>query len=169
MQFGFLFALFFAVIVTFFAIGNAQSILVNFFFAEFNIPTAALILICLAAGALITFFLGSMKYLKGIKQSAKLKKELKVSTAEIEKLNAQINTLHLSVAEKEQAIKQCEMEKEVLERTITKSAQMGVVENAEMPKEAVFVETPPEVIEIPSEEIHSEEIPSERVEEKAHI
>lgn len=124
MQFGFLFALFFAVLVTFFAIGNAQDIWVNFFFTEVQLPTAALILMSTAAGALITFLLGSVKYLKGFRLLGKAKKELKLSQTLIADLESQLENMKGILIDKEEDLRKMGIEKNALLQAVeTKNVQ----------------------------------------------
>lgn len=124
MQFGFLFALFFAVLVTFFALGNSHEILVNFFIAEVQLPTAALILMATAAGALITFLLGSFKYLKSIRQARVFKKELKVEKETNVGLETQLVETQGMQRENLEQIRKLEMEKDALQLALQQSKKV---------------------------------------------
>jgi len=157
MQFGFLFALFFAVLVTFFALGNSHEILVNFFIAEVQLPTAALILMATAAGALITFLLGSFKYLKSIRQARVFKKELKVEKETNVGLETQLVETQGMQRENLEQIRKLEMEKDAL--------QLALQQSKKVQKETLYK------IENKVEENKEEHIENENIdrEEKSEI
>ncbi|MDR7870686.1 MAG: LapA family protein [Tissierellaceae bacterium] len=80
MEFKFIVSLIFAVIVAIFAIQNAGSIDVRFFFAKFRISQAVVILGSAIIGAIIAVLLGLIKQIK-------LSMKVKQLTKEVDNLN----------------------------------------------------------------------------------
>lgn len=79
MQFRFVSALFFATVVTVFAVVNANAVNVNFIIASYQLSLALIILISATFGALIVALLGAVKHLslaKKLKNADKTNKEL---------------------------------------------------------------------------------------------
>lgn len=82
----FVISLIFAVIVAIFALQNAASVTIKFFFAEFTISQALIILISAVFGAIIVLILGTIKQFK---TNMKVKNLLK-STEKLEEENREL-------------------------------------------------------------------------------
>ncbi|MBC8587087.1 LapA family protein [Paratissierella segnis] len=82
----FVISLIFAVIVAIFALQNAASVTIKFFFAEFTISQALIILISAVFGAIIVLILGTIKQFK---TNMKVK-NLSKSTEKLEEENREL-------------------------------------------------------------------------------
>lgn len=89
----FIVSLIFAVIVSIFAIQNAGSIEVRFFFANFRISQAVVILGSTIIGAIIVLLLGLVKHIKHNKIIRQMSKELEALTLENETLKIKLEDL----------------------------------------------------------------------------
>ena len=86
MQFRFVSALFFATLVTIFAVVNANAVYVNFIIASYQLSLALIILISATFGALIVALLGAVKHLslaKKLKNADKTNKDLSKEIAQL--------------------------------------------------------------------------------------
>lgn len=86
MQFRFVSALFFATVVTIFAVVNANAVNVNFIIASYQLSLALIILMSATFGALIVALLGAVKHLslaKKLKTTDKTNKELAKEIAQL--------------------------------------------------------------------------------------
>ncbi len=92
MQVGFIFSLVFAIIVTVFAISNADSVLINFLVTKVEVSQALVIFISAALGAIIVTILGIIRQ---VKLTMKIKEQKK----NINKLNEQKELLENRIAE----------------------------------------------------------------------
>lgn len=77
MQLGFILSLVFAIVVTVFAIQNADSVLINFLFAEVEVSQALVIFISAALGAIIVTILGIIRQFKFKLKIKELNKKIK--------------------------------------------------------------------------------------------
>lgn len=91
MRIGFILSLFFGVLVTIFAVQNAETVLINFFYSSVEISQALVIFISAISGALIITLLGLYRELRmklKIKQQTKtisqLQNELSQYKAKLE-------------------------------------------------------------------------------------
>lgn len=85
----FIVSLFFAIIVAIFAIQNAGSIDVNFFFWNFTISQAIVIFGSAIIGGVIVFLLGLIKQIKQNRKIKKLTKEVERLTLQLEELKSE--------------------------------------------------------------------------------
>lgn len=90
MQFRFVSALFFAVLVTLFAVVNAKAVDVNLLFSEIRLSLAVIIFGSAAVGALIVALLGTVKHMSMLWKMKDLEKQLSIKNSEIEGLKLQI-------------------------------------------------------------------------------
>ena len=74
MEIGFIFSLIFAILVAVFALKNADSVLIDFFFAKVQVSQAIVIFVSAALGAVIVTILGLVRQLK---LSLKIKEQVK--------------------------------------------------------------------------------------------
>lgn len=93
MQFRFVSALFFAVLVTLFAVVNAKSVDVNFLFINVRLSLAVIIFGSAAIGALIVALLGTVKHMSQILKMKGLEKTIQTQLKEIESLKNQLPKL----------------------------------------------------------------------------
>lgn len=93
MEFKFIVSLIFAVIVAIFAIQNAGSIDVKFFFAQFRISQAVVILSSAIIGAIIAVLLGLIKQIKQKMLVKQLTKEIDNLNKDKKNLQSQIDEL----------------------------------------------------------------------------
>lgn len=120
MQLTYIFALIFSVIVALFAILNAQAVTVDFFFDEFQISLALVILISALAGAIILGFLGLFKQIKFGFKIRDVQHRNKKLEEQVKELEAKLADVQSSLSEKEESIKDLEgqlsRKEEVLEQ-----------------------------------------------------
>ncbi|WP_069649396.1 LapA family protein [Caloranaerobacter ferrireducens] len=64
MEIGFIFSLIFAILVAVFALKNADSVMIDFFFAKVQVSQAIVIFVSAALGAVIVTILGLVRQLK---------------------------------------------------------------------------------------------------------
>ncbi|KPU28016.1 hypothetical protein TR13x_01315 [Caloranaerobacter sp. TR13] len=79
MEIGFIFSLIFAILVAVFALKNADSVMIDFFFAKIQVSQAIVIFVSAALGAVIVTILGLVRQLKltlKIKEQARKIKKL---------------------------------------------------------------------------------------------
>lgn len=93
MQFRFVSALFFAVLVTLFAVVNAKSVDINLLFTEFRLSLALVIFGSAAVGALIVALLGTVKHMSMLVKIKGLEKTVLTQTKELEVLKNQLPKL----------------------------------------------------------------------------
>lgn len=93
MEFKFIVSLIFAVLVAIFAIQNAGSVDVKFFFAHFRISQAVVILASAIIGAIIAVLLGLIKQIKQRMKIKQLTKEVDNLNKDKEKFQVQIDEL----------------------------------------------------------------------------
>lgn len=74
MEIGFIFSLIFAILVAVFALKNADSVLIDFFFAKVQVSQAIVIFVSAALGAVIVTILG---FVRQLKLSLKIKEQVK--------------------------------------------------------------------------------------------
>ncbi len=111
MQFTYIFALFFALVVAVFAILNAQPVTIDYVFGEFQISLAVVILASAFAGAIILGFLGIFRKVKeGLKaremnsKIRKLEEQLKETEGKLGGAEAKVEELEGSLLDKESRI-----------------------------------------------------------------
>ncbi|QSX06330.1 DUF1049 domain-containing protein [Sedimentibacter sp. zth1] len=92
MQFGFIFALIVSILISVFAIQNANMVSIDLFFASFQISQAVVILVSVAVGAIIAVILGSVRQIKGMSNTKDIKNKLKLFESENAQLNQDILT-----------------------------------------------------------------------------
>lgn len=100
MQFRFVSALFFAVLVTFFAVVNAKEVDINFLFTEIRLSLALIIFGSAAVGALIVALLGTVKHMSMLLKIKGLEKTILTQTKELEQLKNQLPKLETPEAPK---------------------------------------------------------------------
>lgn len=93
MQFRFVSALFFAVLVTLFAVVNAKAVDVNLLLTEIRLSLAVIIFSSAAVGALIVALLGTVKHMSMLIKIKGLEKTLITQTKEIDSLKNQLPKL----------------------------------------------------------------------------
>ena len=96
MEFKFIVSLLFAVLVAIFAIQNAGSIEVRFFFAQFTISQAVVILGSAIIGAIIVLLLGLIKQIRQNLKIKQLSKEVENLKNDNSTLQAKIDELSLA-------------------------------------------------------------------------
>lgn len=85
MQAGFILSLFFAIVVALFALKNANSVLIDFIFAEIEVSQAIVIFVSAALGAVIVMLLGLVRQ---IRLSIKIKEQgKKIESLETQKID----------------------------------------------------------------------------------
>lgn len=99
MQIRFIIALVFSILVTIFALLNAQSIEVNFIFSTVRLSLALVILGSAAVGALIAALLSAFKQIKAMLKIRELEKQIKQHTDTIGQLEQAALTIQNSVPE----------------------------------------------------------------------
>lgn len=102
MEFKFIISLMFAVIVAIFAIQNAGSIEVKFFFANFRISQAVVILGSAIVGSIIVLLLGLVKQIKQNKIVKKLTQEIEDIKLENNNLQAKLEELAIGTTEEKE-------------------------------------------------------------------
>jgi uncharacterized integral membrane protein len=93
MEFKFVFSLIFAVLVSIFAIQNADSVEVKFFFSKFYISQAVVILVSAVIGAIIAFLLGLIKQIRQNIKVKQLTKEINILKVQNEELEVRLEQL----------------------------------------------------------------------------
>lgn len=102
MEFKFVISLIFAVLVAIFAIQNAGSVEVKFFFAEFSISQAVVILASAVVGALIAFLLGLVKQIRQNIKVKQLTKEINILKTQNDELEVKLEQLsYVRIVEEE--------------------------------------------------------------------
>lgn len=96
MQFRFVSALFFAVLVTLFAVVNAKAVDINLLFTEFRLSLALVIFGSAAVGALIVALLGTVKHMSMLVKIKGLEKTVLTQSKEMENLKNQLPKLENS-------------------------------------------------------------------------
>ena len=102
MEFKFIISLMFAVIVAIFAIQNAGSIEVKFFFANFRISQAVVILGSAIVGSIIVLLLGLVKQIKQNNIVKKLTQEIEDIKLENNNLQAKLEELAIGTTEEKE-------------------------------------------------------------------
>jgi lipopolysaccharide assembly protein A len=100
-QFMFIVSLVFAIIVTIFALTNANPVVINLFFYKFVASQALIILISAALGAVLVISLGLVKHIKLSSQIKTLRKTNEELSAEIKNLSDELNTIKIQNDETE--------------------------------------------------------------------
>jgi uncharacterized integral membrane protein len=100
-QFMFIVGLVFAIIITIFALTNANPVVINLFFYKFVASQALMIFISAALGAVIVTSLGLVKHIKLKSQIRTLRKENEELSAKIQNLTAQSNAIDMQKNETE--------------------------------------------------------------------
>jgi uncharacterized integral membrane protein len=100
-QFMFIVGLVFAIIITIFALTNANPVVINLFFYKFVASQALMIFISAALGAVIVTSLGLVKHIKLKSQIRTLRKEIEELSAKIQNLTAQSNAIQIQKDESE--------------------------------------------------------------------
>ncbi len=77
------------VFVSVFAVMNAASVSVNFFFIKMNISLALVIFVSALIGAIIVFLISLFDKFKKLKETDKIKKKLRECEAELAKLKVE--------------------------------------------------------------------------------
>lgn len=95
MQFRFVSALFFAVLVTLFAVVNAKPVDVNLLLTEIRLSLAVIIFGSATVGALIVALLGTVKHMSMRMKIKSLEKTLQTQTKEIDSLKNQLPKLEI--------------------------------------------------------------------------
>lgn len=106
LEFKFIVSLIFAIIVAIFAIQNAGSVEVRFFFSEFTISQAVVILGSAIIGAIIVVLLGLIKQIKQNLKIKQLNKEVDLLKTENISLKEKVDELNLLTNQEETASKE---------------------------------------------------------------
>lgn len=93
MGISFVITLLFAIIVTLFAIQNANTVVISFLFGEFNISQTLVILISAALGAIIVLLMGIVKQVKQNMKIKSLNNENQEMKKEIDNLKREIDKI----------------------------------------------------------------------------
>ncbi|WP_326909560.1 LapA family protein [Sedimentibacter sp. MB31-C6] len=78
MQVGFIIILIIAIFVAIFAIQNGTPVEVDLFLAQYDIPLAVIIMVCLILGAIIVLLLGTYRQFRKCSEVKELKNKIKV-------------------------------------------------------------------------------------------
>ncbi len=95
MQFRFVSALFFAVLVTLFAVVNAKAVDVNLLISQIRLSLAVIIFGSATIGALIVALLGTVKHMSMLMKIKGLEKTVQSQTKEIDDLKSQLPLLEI--------------------------------------------------------------------------
>ena len=105
--------LIFTLIVVVFSVMNIQPVVIDFYFAQANVPLILLIIFSILIGALLMYILSSMKYLKATRRIKALEKEN-------ERLEQEVKDLHKLV---EKDLPQTESDESVNEEETDKDKE----------------------------------------------
>lgn len=104
LEFKFIISLIFAVLVSIFAIQNAGNVEIRFFFGQFVVSQAVVILGSAIIGAIIVVLLGLIKQIRQNKKIKQLSKELELIRNERNELQAKLDSMIIAKAEEENEI-----------------------------------------------------------------
>lgn len=82
-----------AILISLFAVTNAQAITINLFFAQYDISTSLVILISVLLGAIMTMLFGLTKWYKTHARSRQAQRQIDALTKQVEATQAKINEL----------------------------------------------------------------------------
>ena len=101
MQIGFIFSLFFAIVIAIFALQNGESVSIDFIFTKIKVSQAIIIFVSAALGAIIVTILGTIRQVKlkfKIKEQTKKIKTVEESNSQLQEriveLSNQLNELN---------------------------------------------------------------------------
>lgn len=95
LEFKFVVSLIFAVLVAIFAIQNAGAVEIRFFFKQFTISQAIIILLSSVVGAIIVFLLGLVNQIKQNLKIKQIEKELEILISERDDLQSRFEGLEI--------------------------------------------------------------------------
>lgn len=105
MEFKFVISLIFAILVAIFAIQNAGNVEIRFFYGQFFISQAVVILASTIVGAIIVFLLGLIKEIRKNMKIKQLSKEIEILTMEKNELQAELDNLNkVSIIEEDSEV-----------------------------------------------------------------
>lgn len=79
-----------AILISLFAVTNAQAIPINLFFAQYDISTSLVILISVLLGAILTMLFGLTKWYKTHQRNRQAQKQIDALTKQLEEAQAKI-------------------------------------------------------------------------------
>ncbi len=82
-----------AILISLFAVTNAQVITINLFFAQYDISTSLVILISVLLGAILTLLFGLTKWYKTHARNRQAQKQIDALTKQVEATQVKINDL----------------------------------------------------------------------------
>lgn len=82
-----------AILISLFAVTNAQVITINLFFAQYDISTSLVILISVLLGAILTMLFGLTKWYKTHARSRQAHRQIDALTKQLDVTQAKVNEL----------------------------------------------------------------------------